>query len=223
MNQRETIEKSLIEAQNQPSLYYTRRNNRRGPQSANANNGVSFHNSGNMAHGRTGINHNNQNLGYVWNQGIESQAALMSLAPSTSNMSMMGVDVYGYRNNTNNFSGSGAPGVVHVPQIFDDLPVTKPSVSLVSLALGSARNASDGSLVEPGSSGSPVRGSLLLGQNGSGGVLAGNSGLSTFDPFSERDQMWLFNSSNNILGGSFTPSTTNIWGDNSKTDAAVWG
>lgn len=233
VNQRETIDKTLIEAQNQPSSYYTRRNNRRGPQTGGSTNGgASFH-AGSLSHSSSANSTNSQQLRYGWNQPQAQAQAAVPLAPSSSNMGMMGVDVYGFRNNGNKFGGTGGAGMVHVPQIFDDQPVTKPLVSLVSLQ-GLVRNTSDGSPVDPAlGSATNVSPSLLPGQGtgmsgGAAGVRNGTAnglvgGMSTFDPFSEKDHLWLFNSSNNFLGGNFAPPSTNIWGDNNKTDAAVWG
>ncbi|QWU89372.1 hypothetical protein CA3LBN_003695 [Candidozyma haemuli] len=212
VNQRETIDKTLIEAQNQPSQYYTRRNNRR----TNVN---QFH-SGSLSHSSSDSSSNGQALRYGWNQPQAHNQAL-PLAPSASNMGVMGVDVYGFRNNAaNKFGGAGGTGVVHVPQIFDDQPITKPSVSSVSSS--GSRNLSDDSVVDAGL-GAPSAhpaGGLLAGQ----APHAGNGGgLATFDPFNEKDHLWSFNSSNNFLGGNLAPSSSNIWGDNNKTDAAVWG
>ncbi|PVH15935.1 uncharacterized protein CXQ87_003794 [Candidozyma duobushaemuli] len=200
VNQRETIDKTLIEAQNQPSQYYTRRNNRR----TNVN---QFH-SGSLSHSSSDSSSNGQALRYGWNQPQAHNQAL-PLAPSASNMGVMGVDVYGFRNNAaNKFGGAGGTGVVHVPQIFDDQPITKPSVSSVSSS--GSRNLSDDSVVDAGL--------------GAPSPHAGNGGgLATFDPFNEKDHLWSFNSSNNFLGGNLAPSSSNIWGDNNKTDAAVWG
>lgn len=216
VNQRETIDKTLIEAQNQPSQYYLRRNNRRGPQTTN----VSHFHSGSLSHSGSESSSNGQSYRYGWNQP-QHPNQLVPLAPSGSNMSslgssVMGVDVYGFGNNTSKF-GSTGPGVVHVPQIFDDQPVTKPLVSLV-LLLG-LRNPSDDSVVDGGLGGPNNAGGLLAGQP----HHTGNGGLATFDPFNEKDHLWLFNSSNNFLGGNLAPSSSNIWGDNNKTDAAVWG
>ncbi|GBL49709.1 hypothetical protein ACI3LY_000654 [Candidozyma auris] len=238
VNQKETIDKTLIEAHNQPSSYYTRRNRRQGNNNNNNVNGGVYgmnQNVNNM--------NNMSNMGVrMWNQMPQGNAASVPLGASSS--MNMGMDVYGFRGGQSQSQGAvpsqgglqnnvgvGAGGFIHVPQIFDDQPVSKPSASSVS------SNNSDGSPVDPllgTKTISPVTGSLLPGQNTAGSNHSGGSistgnvvggGLSTFDPFEKdhlKDPLWSFNSSNNFLGGNFAPSS-NIWGDNSKTDAAVWG
>ncbi|EEQ41190.1 predicted protein [Clavispora lusitaniae ATCC 42720] len=224
VSQVELIEKTLIEVQNQPASYYGRRNNRpnMGQNTQTHTNAHSYYNK--------------------YNNFYQSQQ-------QQQQPSVYGGDYYGgYRNSPrsvidNSSSQMNQPGVVQVGQVgqVGQSAVTGVSPSGASLGLSLGETQPNMPVVNGsgGLFGPQVftdRG-VFSSQNGKGAFseqTKKSTGLSTFDPFGIYANEYaqsaayppLFNSSNDILGSSFSSNSTNIWGDTNKSvanDAAVWG
>lgn len=214
VHQLETIEKTSIEAQNQPSSYYTRRSRRDQQQPLVA--GL----AGNNYHGKYGYYGNNLPMGM--NMPVPNGS-------SVANPNLMPVDVYGYRNN-NSMAGmsglgtgsglSGVPLVPHVPQIFDDQ-----DSKFYSAAAPLMASVSTGGTNAPAGGLNGLAATATGGSGSSAPAYKPSGGLSTFDPFCDNKEAFtpLFTSSNNSVFGSNFATSSNIWGDTNKTDAAVWG
>lgn len=227
-SQMETVEKALIEHQTHPASFYGRRT--RGPA---AYPGLGPHSPlqplgthGLQAHGKTQNSDSvhaaqlggARGLGMLTGSGISGttpsleQGGAVDPAPGK----MKGYPRYYYKPEPGMrgraemdadsgpmvFSQTEPIGVPHIPQVFND----KSTFGATGMGLGP---------------------SLLDTQKP-------HESLATFDPFGSGDAMAglglrflpIFNSSNPLLGSSFTPASSNIWGSSGKRlagDAAVWG
>lgn len=211
VSQMETIDKTWIEVQNQPSSYFPRRNNR----PVNASNGMPSHQ--NQAGSIQGLSSNQFNK--------------YSYYPTQQ-------DYYGnYRNNNNSnntvgvntFNGvssfGSVPNIGSVGGVKSSLP--KPS-GLVNDRMGTAMSpVSNVAQIPEIFSDSKV---FAKPATSSGFMDSKPESFSSFDPFASDSsgtffQLPMFNSSSNILGSNLSSTSSNIWGSNNKTisDAAVWG
>lgn len=117
VNQMETIEKTLIEVQNQPSSYYGRRNRRDGssPQTL----GSSYSKYGFFP---------GQAQGQQPQSQVQANMGMQSQIRTSQPQMLMGQDYYGYRQERNSVSGqSSGMGMAahvtrntHVPQVFEE-------------------------------------------------------------------------------------------------------
>lgn len=216
VSQIETIDKTWIEVQNQPSSYFPRRNNR----PVNASNGIPSHQS------QQGLL-----LGHSSNQ-FNKYSSYYSTQQ----------DYYGnYRSANNNNTGHNFNGVNNfnigsVAGVKSALPIPKSAVGLVNDRMGNSTAAgmspvSNVAQIPEVFSDNKVFGKPTTGSSSTGGFMDSKpDSFSAFDPFAGDSsnnffQLPMFNSSSNILGSNLSSTSSNIWGNNNKTisDAAVWG
>lgn len=218
VHQLEVIEKTLIEVRNQPSSYYSRRNNRMAANQGGQGGQLShYYKYGNFYQQqqqqpqqhqpsewyrrdyKNGMNIPNINSGNITSgMGSTGSAGL-------GGNSMAGPGAAGV-------GSSGAYASTHSNESSGSVNVDSAISSVGSLGLGAPTHV-------------PQVFDDKYDDKYDG------RGFSTFDPFEAKDYTKggmfrpMFNSSNNILGSGFS-GNSNIWGDTNKTmasDAAVWG
>lgn len=229
VGQIETIDKTWIEVQNQPSTYFPRRNNRalngngnmnahQSPTLAPSSNYNKYYYSGQQEYYGNYRPNTNTNASVNAASNTINGMANMGNMGGISGMPGMGVNpgsglsVGGAANGMNSMGGSNG-GVS--PNGLGAKALNKPP-SLMSDRLGS------------GNSMSPVSNVAQIPEV-FGKMSSSPETFSTFDPFNDTSgtlfQLPLFNSSSNILSSNFTSTSSNIWGNSNKgiSDAAVWG
>lgn len=207
VSQMETIDKTWIEVQNQPSSYFPRRNNR----SVNAPNAIPSHQNQPSTLPGLSSNQFNKYSYYPTQQDYYGNYR--------SNVTVGGGNTFGGASSFGSVPSIGSVGGVKssLPKHYNDRMGNSTAMSPVSNVAQIPEVFSDSKVFgKPASS--------------SGFMDSKPESFSSFDPFASDSsstffQLPMFNSSSNILGSNLSSTSSNIWGSNNKTisDAAVWG
>lgn len=207
VSQLETIDKTWIEVQNQPSSYFPRRNRPvTGQMATHQSPSVLLPANHYNKYGYSSNQHDYYN--YRANMGYGSGAG-----PVISPGALNGVSgVSGVRNLKTSGLVADRMGPSHVSPITPVTPASAihPVSNVPQIPEVFSEDRVFGKVTSP-----PFSDAKL-------------GSFTTFDPFADSSgtlfQLTLFNSSNSILGSNFSSNSSNIWGNTTKsTDAAVWG
>lgn len=220
VHQLEVIEKTLIEVRNQPSSYYSRRNNRMAASQGQGGQSSQYYKYGNF--------YQQQHQQQHQQQPQQQQVSDWYRRDYKNGMNIPNIN-----------SGMGGSGGSGGASLGGNVMASTGATGLGSNGAFASTHSNESSGSVNVDSGMSSVGSLGMGAPTHVPQVFEDKyddkydarGFATFDPFEAEDYTKggmfrpMFNSSNNILGSGFS-GNSNIWGDTNKTmasDAAVWG